>query len=96
MTRTSVKMSALPLILSLAACSQGPTPAQSTKAQTPAPAPTLPAAPATVPALVPLQINCQGEDKAYLTIDVHDHYSLAVKSGSVLSTADGPAGGLRA
>ncbi len=55
MTRTSSKMSGkfrvLPLILWLAACSQGPAPAQSTKTQ--AQAPTHHATLATVTALMP-------------------------------------------
>lgn len=42
-----------------------------------------------------LRIDCRGEDKAYLTIDAREHYSLAVKDGAAALTADGPAGVLR-
>ena len=42
-----------------------------------------------------LRIDCRGEDNDYLTIDARERYSLAVKDGAVVLTADGPAGVLR-
>jgi hexosaminidase len=42
-----------------------------------------------------LRIDCQEEDKGYLTIDAREHYSLVVKDDAVVLTADGPAGVLR-
>ena len=42
-----------------------------------------------------LRIDCQGEDKGYLTINARENYSLAVKDEAVVLTADGPAGVLR-
>jgi hexosaminidase len=42
-----------------------------------------------------LRIDCQTEDKEYLTIDEREHYSLVVKDDAIVLTADGPAGVLR-
>jgi hexosaminidase len=41
------------------------------------------------------RIDCQREDKGYLTIEAREHYSLLVKGDAIVSTADGPAGVLR-
>lgn len=47
------------------------------------------------PSAAALRIDCQREDKGYLTIDARERYSLAVKDGAAVLTADGPAGVLR-
>lgn len=42
-----------------------------------------------------LRIDCQGEDKGYLTTNARERYWLAVKDDAIVLTADGPAGVLR-